>query len=254
MFSSKVILIMVFALFIASQAIAGVENDLTGAAQAGKTAFLLVYEPGISGIDQAKSNISKAKSRVGNAVTVELNRSNSAETAFINKYRLQSAPLPLILVFAGNGAITGGLPAYQASVDRLVAMVPTPKKAEVLKSLQSGHSVFITASRTGMSEKSEVLNICSMACGQMNGKSDFIEINIDDPEEIPFLNELKINRNSVEPVTVVLNTQGQLTERFNGSVEIGKLVQAANKRVSGGCCPSGSGETCGPTPPKKKGN
>ena len=222
-------------------------DDLQSASKAGQVALVLVTEPGAADVGEAKQIIQNAQKQIKRKpVLVELNRADDANAPLVAQYRLSGAPVPLILVFASNGALAGGMPAAQATSEQLIKMIPTPKKAEVLKALQSGQSVFLTASRKGMATKSEVLGACALACGQMRGKSISIQIDMDDSAELPFLTDLRINPQSPEPVTVVINAGGQVTGSFSGAVAVGGLVQAATKTV-GGCCPSGSGKSCGPT-------
>lgn len=47
------------------------------------------------------------------------------------------------------------LPAAQATADKLVAMVPSPKKAEALQALQSGKAVMLAISRKGMANQAD---------------------------------------------------------------------------------------------------
>ena len=84
-----------------------------------------------------------------------------------------------------------------------------------------------------MPKETSVSSACAAACGQMQGKCTSIKINLDEDDELPFLNELKINPQSKEPVTVVINAQGQVTGSFAGAVEVGNLVQAATKKAGG---------------------
>ena len=225
-------------------------DDLQSASEASKIAFVLVTEPGAAGLEQAQHVIKDAMSRVDQSVMIELNRADIANASLVAKYRLSGAPVPLILVFASNGAMAGGNLAAKLTSEQLVNMVPSPKKAEVLQALQAGQAVFLTAFREGMSTKSEVFKGCAAACGQMLGKSRSVDVNMDDHAEASFLQQLKVNMQAAEPVTVIINGQGQVTGSFNGPVDVGKLVQAANKKA-GGCCPPSSGKTCGPTSKKK---
>ena len=74
------------------------------------------------------------------------------------------------------------------------------------------------------------------------------EVDMDDETEETFLSQLKIDRASAEPVTLVLNAQGQITATYAGAADVTNLVQAATKRA-GGCCPSsvqGGSKSCGP--------
>ncbi len=53
------------------------------------------------------------------------------------------------------------------TADGLVAMVPSPKKAEILQALQSGKAVFISVSRKGMAKQTDASTACAMDCGQV---------------------------------------------------------------------------------------
>jgi len=240
--------ICMFVALTSTQLLATTAEELEKAASKGKTVFLVVTEPTVNGTEAARELARTAGKQVKNSTVIELNRIDQANAALVTKYRLTAAPVPLILVIARNGAIAGGLPAASVTSEQLVKMAPTAKKAEVLKAVQDGQSVLITAASKGMLMETSVSSACATACGQMQGKCTSIKINLDDDDELPFLNELKINPQSREPVTVVINAQGQVTGSFAGGVEVGNLVQAATKKA-GGCCPSGgaSSSSCGPT-------
>jgi hypothetical protein len=227
-------------------AAASPQGDLDAAARKGKLAFLLVSEPGTAGMDQAKEMIQSAMKQLNGSVLVEWNRADPGTADLAARFRVAGAPLPLILLMARNGAIAGGMVAGQASVEKLVKLAPSPKRTEVLSAMQSGKAVFITAARKGMGAQAQAQESCARACGQMGAGSFAILLDIDDPAEAQFLADLKVSPVATEPVTVVLNTQGQVTGTFVGAAAVGDLVQAANKK-SAGCCPPGSGKTCGPT-------
>jgi hypothetical protein len=219
----------------------------------GNVAFVLVTEPGAPETDPAMQKIQDAMTKVPGSVMIESNRADVANSSFVQKYKLSSAPIPLILVFASNGVMAGGNIASKFSVQQLVAMVPSPKKAEVLKELQSGRAVYVTASRPEMASKAKVIGGCAAACAQMMGKGTTVEVNMDNPAEKKFLQQLGVNMQSNEPVTVVLNAKGQVTGSYTGMVEVENLIASATKVVASGCCPPSSGKTCAPAP-KKKGN
>ena len=237
---------------LASIAGASTQGDLDAAARQGKVAFILVTDQGAAGPLQARETIQQAMMKVKNSTLVELNRADAANAGLVSKFRLAGAPVPLILVAARNGVLAGGLAAAQATPDQLVALVPSPKKAETLQALQTGKAVFLCMARKSMSSRSSVSSTCALACGQMNDKGVTITIDMDDPEEAEFLTQLKVDRTSAEPVTLVANPQGQITGTFAGAVDVASLVQAASKRATG-CCPStaqGGAKTCAPTPKK----
>ncbi len=227
-------------------------NDLQSAAQDQKVAFILVTEPGAPGVDQARQKIRDAMRQVSRATMIEVDRSNPANAEIVAKFRLSGAPVPLILVAARNGALAGGLPSAQATVEGLVAMVPSPKQGEILKALQDGKSAFIVAGRSGMSQWSGTVGTCATACSQMNDKCEMVQIDMDDPQEKAFLTQLKVNMAATEPVTLVVNAQGQITGTYTGAVDLPVLVQAATKRASG-CCPPKVQSGAPSCAPKKQG-
>ncbi len=252
MFDYRKIAVLLIVICLPVVAFASTSEQLESAADEGNVSFVLVTEPGAAGIDQARQMIQNGMTEIPGSVMIESNRSDAANSAFVQKYRLAAAPVPLILVFASNGIMAGGNVASKLTAQQLVAMVPSPKKAEVLMAIQSGQAAYVMASRTGMSAAPQVTSTCAMACSQMKGKSVAIDISMDDPAEADFLKQLKVNLQATEPVTVVLNAQGQLTGTFNGPVDVTNLIQAATKKVGSGCSPKGcGGKPCGPAPKKK---
>lgn len=211
---------------------------------------MLISEPGTAGVDQAKEMVQAAVKQVSGSVLVEMNRADANNSDLVARFRVAGAPLPLVLVIAPNGVVAGGMVAAQASAEKLVKLVPSPKKVEVLQAVQSGKAVFITAARRGMGAQLKAQESCARACAQVGAASVSILVNMDDPAEAQFLADLKVSPIATEPVTVVVNPMGQVTGSFVGAVPVGDLVAAANKKAGGcapGACGPGSGKTCGPT-------
>ncbi len=252
MFNYRNIAVLLILFCLPIMAFASTSDQLNIAMENGNIAYVIVTEPGVPGVDQAKQMIQSTMSQTPGSVMIESNRADAVNLAFVQKYKLTTVPVPLIIVFASNGAMAGGNIASNLSVQKLMDLIPSPKKAEVLKAIESGQASYITVSRNDMSSIPQVANSCAKACSEMKGKCVAIDISMDDPTEATFLKQLKVNLQATEPVIVVLNAEGQITETFNGPVNITNLVQAATKKVSSGCCPPNSGKTCPPTPTKKK--
>ncbi len=235
----------------AGTVVAAVQPKLDAAAKAKKVAFVLVYDQTALQLDQARGLVSEAIVRVPGSVKVECDRNDPANADFVAKLRLAGAPVPLILVCSKTGVLTGGLVAQQATVDKLVNMVPSPKKTQIIKALSEGHSVFITVSHKDMKSAESVFSTCAAACQQMADKSVQIQIDMNDPAESRFLTEMKVNRSSTEPVTLVVNAQGQIAGIYTGAMQVTDLVTAASKKI-GGCCPPTVAKPDASCEPKKK--
>jgi hypothetical protein len=212
-------------------------RDLSKAAEQKKIAFVLVTEPASTGVEAARDLARQVMKQVEKSVLITLDRADPANADLVAQYRLAGAPLPVILVIGRNGVLGGGLVAAGATPERLMAQVPSAKKAEVMAALQTGQAVFLQASRKSMGDGSQVAGACAMACQQMAGKAVLIPVDMDDPAEAGFLGQMKIDLAAAAPVTIVINPQGQITGTYNGVFEVANLVQSATKRV-GGCCPA----------------
>lgn len=239
---------------------ASTQKDLDSAANGGKVAFVVVTDQGTAGADQATDMAKQAAKQVKKSTVVKLDRSDPANADLVAKYRLAGSPVPLILVAARNGVVAGGVPAAQATADKLVAMVPSPKKAEALLALQSGKAVMLAISRKGMAKQAEARSACATACGQLQDRGTTVHIDMDDPAETAFLTSMKVDMASSDPITLVLNAQGEITGTYTGAADVAALVQAATKKGGGcapGACGPGSKSSCGPSsksscaPPKK---
>jgi len=248
MFNGVLRSVLIASAAMASLAQASPARDLEAAVQRDQVAFILVTEPGAPGTEQARLLIRQTMNRVDNSALVELDRSNSANAGLVAKFRLAGAPVPLILVAARNGVLAGGLPAADATPDKLLAVVPSPKKAEVIQLLQAGKAVFIAISRKSMPARAGATSACAAACAQLKDQGATVGIDLDDPREAEFLAQLSVDRAAKEPVTLVVNPQGQIAGTYAGATDVASLVQAATRRV-GGCCPStaqGGSQSCAP--------
>jgi hypothetical protein len=232
--------------FLAPLAQASPRKDLDSAAKHQKVAFILVTDQGAIGVDSAREMIRQAMRQVKKSTLVEVDRSSPENADLVAKCRVAGVPVPFILVTARDGIVAAGVSAAQATSERLVALVPSPKKTEVLQALRSGNAVLISVNRKGMATQPGADAACTAACGQLADKCVRIRIDMDDPQEAGYLSSMNVDLASSEPITLVVNSQGEVTGIYAGAADVASLVQAATKK-SIPCCPPGSGKSCGPT-------
>lgn len=244
----NVLCISVVFMVIQLSAFGQLNDKLSQASVKGQPVFLVVTDNGATDVDKAMNVAKQASSAVANSTVMELNRSDAANSELVTKFGIASAPVPLLLVIAQNGVLAGGYLLAQATPENLASLVPSPKKAEVLKTMSEGKSVFLVVSSKTMTEKSDIVNTCKQACIEMEQNAKIIEIDLNDPKEKGFLTSLKIPSDISKPQTYVLNSKGQLTGTFDGAVNAQNLVATAKKVAkTGGCCPGGSGSSgCAP--------
>ena len=242
---TRVLFLLIILITFLGQTFASVKSDLETANKNGNAVFLVVSDPGVSETSKILDIANQAKSKLTKTVVIQMNRSDQTNAELVTKFGLAGAPLPVILVIASNGIVTAGYTLNQVTSELLVKAIPSPKKAEVLKTLSEGKSVFIVLTGQSMTEKNTIMNTCRQACTEMENNAKMIEISLDDPKENQFLTELRVNMAATEPMTYVINPKGQITGTFSDDVNATTLVASARK-VSSGCCP-GSSKGCAPT-------
>jgi competence protein ComGC len=218
------------------------QEAIATANKSGLIVFLVITDAGNANTQQALDIANQAHTKYQKSEVIQMNRSDEANQALVAKYGVSKAPLPLILVIASNGVVTGGFPSYQATADLLVNVIPSPVKADVMKALSDGKSVFLVVSSKNMKEKDEVINTCQQACIEMQNNTKLIALDLDDQKEKAFIAEMKIDPSITSPQTFVINSKGQITGTFNNDVNTTELVATAKKLPAA----KGCGTSCAP--------
>ena len=225
---------------------------LSQALSDGKYVYLFFYESGDGDCETMEQHLDRfARKTEENVEIIKVDRKDPKNRDIVTKMRTQTAPIPLTLLFDSNSTI---LSAFTKVVteEKLTEAFPSPKKAEALEYIRQGKSVILCFSSKQMPVRGEVQSRCSQAKSKLAGKTECVSVDLSDPKEAGFIRELKIDSNAPEPVSFVINSQGQVTGKYEGEVQVPNLVQAATRVVKGGCCPPSSGKTCPPTQPKTK--
>jgi thiol-disulfide isomerase/thioredoxin len=218
----------------------------------GKYVYLFFYEAGNPDCQTMERNLdSFAGKTKKNVEIIKVDRKDPRNRDIVSKLRTQTAPIPLTLLLEPSNAL---LAAYTkvVSEEELSGAFPSPKKAEAIQYVRQGKGVILCFSNNDMASQREVKACCSQAKDKLAGKAEYINIDLTDPKETGFIIELKIDPNTPEPITFVINPQGQMTGKYGPEVQVADLVEAATRVVKSGCCPPSSGKTCAPTDAQKK--
>lgn len=218
-----------------------------------KYVFALFYREENEQLTNARNLVESSRKKITRkSEIVEINVTDPSEQDVIAKFGTSRAPMPLLLLVAPNGAIMTGAPVAQLSESKLVDAVGTKGSEQVIKALQQKNVVVLCAQGKKTADNSAA----------MRGVKDFVKdpkygantavVTIDpsDPAEAKFLSKLNIDAGSPTATTTLLAPPGSIIGTFQGATTMDKLVasvQAAAAPKSGGCCPPGSGKSCGPT-------
>jgi hypothetical protein len=221
---------------------ASTETDLAAAAAAGHPVFLVVTQGEAPGMDTARRVVSDAQKIAPQASVLEMDRGDRANEAVVKRYRLESVPVPLVLVIASNGVAAGGARPHLVTASRLAAMIPSPAKAELLKAIDEKKATFLVLKRESMANRAGAQKAAGDAVTALKGAAVVVPVDLDSDREGAFLAETKVDVKSAEPIVVVYNAKGQGTASFVGVPKVEDLVEAATKQVKSSCGPGG----CGP--------
>jgi hypothetical protein len=229
---------------------------LEKAAKSDKYEFVLFYREDNDSMRTAANAVESAKRRSPRkADWVAVNVNDPAEKDIVRRFNADRAPMPLVLAVAPNGAVTGSQIGI-VDENKLVDAVVSKGTEQTLKALQQRKSVLLAVQGRKTSENSAAMK------GLQDFKADpkyglgteIVTVDPSDPAESKFLSQLKIDPNTSVATTVFLAPQGASIATFKGATQKQQLVASlqASQSKSGGCCPAGSGKTCGPTPTKGK--
>lgn len=168
---------------------------------------------------------------------------NPSEKPIVEKFGLDRAPMPLVLVLAPNGAITGGFPKKFEEKDLLAAFA-SPATEKCMKALQENNLVFLCIQNASTKSNEAVLKGIRefQADSQYREVTETILLDPSDSLEASLLGDLKIDPKTPDAVCVFLAPPGGVIAEFTGETKKEDLV-AALKKASSACGPGG---TCGP--------
>jgi thiol-disulfide isomerase/thioredoxin len=221
-------------------------QKISQAQKDGKYAFFLFYETGNSDCDIMAQRLDEYAQNSGEKVEIiKIDRKDPENSTIVASMRVQTAPVPLTLVKDPTGQIVKVFKTL-ASEEEIRYAIPSPKKTEAMASLQNGKSLILSFTSNAMPAGKKIEQSCEEAKTKLEGKAEHITIDVTDPKEKGFLQEMKINPESPDPVTIVINTQRQIAGTYAGEVKVEDLILAATKVAAGGCCPGGGGSKgCG---------
>ncbi|MFH1010890.1 MAG: hypothetical protein V1784_06625, partial [bacterium] len=226
------------------------------AAKSGKYEFVLFYREDNDSMRMAANAVESAKRRSPRkADWVAVNVTDPAEKDIVQRFRADRAPMPLVLAVAPNGAVTGSA-VGAIDENKLVDAVVSKGAEQTLGALQQRKAVLLAVQGRKTSENRAAMKGLQdfKADPKYGPATEIVTVDPSDPDESKFLSQLQIDPNTNVATTVFLLPPGSPIATYRGATQKQQLVaslQAAQSK-SGGCCPPGSGKTCGPTPTKSK--
>ena len=179
------------------------------------------------------------------ATWVAVNKNAPTEKQIVEKLQVQTAPMPLIVAIAPNGAITGGFaPGQEITEESLRRVIVTPGLQKCLKALQERKIVFLCA----QNKKTKFNDAAMRGVNDFKSDSRFAQlteiVTIDPADKIEekFIAQLKIDPNTDGAITAFLAPPGTIIGKYEGSTNKEMLLaslQQAMASCGSGCGPQG---------------
>jgi len=223
---------------------------LRSAAGKNKYLFMLLFSSDDEPTRLARKVLEKAVREMGRSaewVAVDITSGN--ETEIVNKYNVRSAPMPLILAFAPNGAVTGGFRNADINEEKLKSAIASRGMQECMKALQEKRIVFISVQGKETRFNKEALQGVDefKADARYAAYTAVVKIDPADAAEKGFLAQLKIDPNAKDAATALLVPPNMVLGVTNGPTSKASVLKMLASASSGGCGPKGCAPTgCGP--------
>lgn len=233
-----VIVLLAVAAVVNADTVPTAAQQLAAAQKAGRPTYLLVTAPRARGLEEMRLAVQEARKRAPHVAYVEMDRTQAANKALAKRYGLTGAPVPMVLVVAHNGAPGGGIRPGPKASSQLVALLPSPRKADTLLALFQRKAAFVVVGRPDMPGRAAALAACHKASANLKGKAAIIEVDLRDKYEQGFLKVLGADAKAKDVAVHVYALSGRKTQVLKGpAATAAALVKAATKKQE--CCPGG---------------
>ena len=171
-------------------------------------------------------------------LTYQVVTTNPKETDTIAKYRINQAPLPVLLVFAPNRAVTGGFP-QRVSEEQLTKCLVSDLMMNILKPIQDGKItlVLLQNKKTKFNKESTAAaNEFSKETG-IKGNVAIVKADPNEPQNQEFWRRYIPETELSEAVIISILSTGQIAGIYKGKTSKEALLEGITSALnSRGCC------------------
>ncbi len=218
------------------------------AAKANKYAFIFFYrqdDPQTQTLGEVFNVAAKASAARADSIVVRI--TDPSEAGIVTKFRVNQAPMPLVLIVAPNGAVTSSFPG-NFTKEQLLSAFGTPSSEKLFGALQQGKLVLVCLQNGKTRWNAEAMNgVRAFKADQRYSAAT--EVVMLDPlaqGERPLLAKLGINAPVEEATTLLVAPPGSIIGTFKGATDGNQIITTLTKAIAscaGGCQP---GQCCPP--------
>lgn len=217
----------------ASVAASKAQQTIDKAAEEGKYTFLLFFKQNDEATKAMAATIKAGLAdKAEQAVVASAQVGLPAEQALVTKYDVSRAPMPMTVVIAPNGAMTG-IFSQKLTVEALNDAFVTPTMMVAMKSLQAGKLVLVTVQGSAKGAAPAALKDFQ---SDPHFKDRLVTVSMQaaDPKEGKFLGQMQLDPKTKSTHTVLLAPPGVLVGKFDSIASKDEIAAALAK--AGKCC------------------
>lgn len=210
------------------------QSTLSQSAQSSKFTFVVFHRDNSDSTrDFHQQTQSGLSTHADKAVLTTARVDDPAERALVEKLGIARAPMPMAVVIAPNGAVTGLFPRT-ITPDQIAAAIVPPTMMQCMKELQNQKLVFICLTRTDRVDVPEGVRAVQQL-PQFKDRISLVGMRLDDPAEARFYQQMKLDPNKVNgPYAVLIAPPGALIGHFDTQASAEQIAAAIHK--AGQCC------------------
>lgn len=227
-----------------AKAEASAESAIRAAARQNQYAFVTFYKSNDSDSKEMLADVKSIQGKYDSrADFISVNVGDKANRSVVSRYGADRSPIPLAIVIAPNGAITGGFPR-QINKSKVSDAFVSDGTAAVLKVLQGRKiaAVCVQSSRTKNNKQCQATARGVKSDSRLGGAVEIVKIDPSDRSESKLLKQWGVNANSGNAQLVVVAPPGKVVGKFDGAASKDSVMSSLMKSLSGGC----GGGSCGP--------
>jgi len=210
---------------------------LDRAAAAGKYLLVLFYRSDDGETQAMKKVVADFVAKPANkANSITINVADATEKDIVAKFGVDRAPMPLALVVAPTGAITGGFPG-KVTEQQLSGSFVSPALANSLKPLQDGKLVLVCVQNASTKSNDAAMRGVNafMTDSRFANSTEVVSLDPADEAESKFLKQLQIDPKTSVAVTALIAPPGAVVAKYNGTTSKDQMIAAlAAKQAAGG--------------------
>jgi len=210
------------------------QSTLDQSAQSGKFTFVVFHRDNNAATrDFYQQTQTGLLAHGEKAVLTSAKVDDPAERALVEKLGISRAPMPLAVVLAPNGAVTGLFPRT-ITPDLIASAIVPPTMMQCMKELQNQKLVFVCMTKTDRIDVPEGVRAVQQL-PQYKDRISLVGMRVDDPAEARFHQQMKLEPNKVNgPYAVLIAPPGALIGHFDASASTEQIAAAIHK--AGQCC------------------